>query len=111
VRPEQAVGRGSHVPVGADWALEPTAVSALAANSLRSVLGAVRPDPDGGRAEEGLKAPDRIAAEASFCPDRENCSISLNTLLFPELLGPTKIVIGVVETGSGIIPGPRQNLS
>jgi hypothetical protein len=43
------LGEGRRIPVGLIGGLGPTAVSALPANSLRSVLGAARLDSDSGR--------------------------------------------------------------
>jgi hypothetical protein len=45
-------GEGRHDPGWSDRGLEPTAVSALAASSLRSAVGAARLDSDGGRGAE-----------------------------------------------------------
>ncbi|PTQ75408.1 hypothetical protein C8R21_1842 [Nitrosospira multiformis] len=53
----------------------------------------------------------RITADASLCPFLQNCSISLNTLLFPELFGPTKTVTGVVFIHVAEVPDARPNLS
>jgi hypothetical protein len=53
----------------------------------------------------------RITAEASFRPLLQSCSISVSTLLFPELFGPTKTVIGAVAIDNASVLGARPNLS